>query len=478
MPVKFPITKLTEAELKIFNSIRKLLSKGRFLVGGFVRDLFLGVERKKIDFDIISPEAEKDASILAEAFHSMLVRLDEDFRIYRVPLSGDKYIDIAQLQGEELKDDLYRRDFTINAICVGLDSLEVIDLLGGLNDINKRQLRVCSEGAFLEDPLRIIRAFSLAAQFDLNWDRSVRYELERAKNSLKYVKAERINQELLRLFASGDSYRWFYYMYKTGILSILIPEVTMMEGLYQGPYHHLDVLSHSFETLKKLEQIINKLKYVTKIKKRDFLLDYLSESIGSWRRASLLKWVAFWHDIGKPLSKQELGGRVVFYGHNISGAKLIADIMRRLKFSRRQIRFVHLLVKLHLRPGDLTKDGVTEKAVYRFFRQSEGEELAVLLLSWADAWATRGRLNPWVNFYLHRRGLIKMINKAIELRTSPKLEKLVNGYDVMRILKIDSGPEVGKILEQVRELQVLGEIVSREQALEYVRKYSRSLLNS
>ena len=468
----FPFETLSPREWEQVRSIRDVLPEGRYLVGGLVRDALLGLPRSKLDVDLVSPRAWEDVNLLRERLGGVVVVLDEGMGLYRLVLGKDRTVDVAQMQGA-LTQDLRRRDFTLNAIAVDLHSGEVVDPLNGLGALTTRTLEVCSPRSFELDPLRVLRAFSIPAQCGLRWGRSVVRALSSEEvRRLVWVKAERINQELLRLFSSSRCFNWWRAMYLKGISPLLIPELNSMAGVEQGPYHHLDVLEHSMLALRRMEDLLSRLRRIGRIRDKNGLREYLEEKIGSWSRYALLKWAEFFHDIGKPAVQRRVeDGRIVFYRHEIVGARLIEDVMERLRFSRRQIKLVSTVVAMHMRPGDLTKEGVTEKALYRFFRQSQGEALGILLVSWADAWATRGELNPWKNFYYHRKRIIEMINLYGDWVRKTSLPKLVDGHDVMRIKAIGPGPVVGQILREIRELQELGQIRTREEALEYITNW-------
>ncbi len=467
---RFDLNSLSFEETQFFNRIRSILGKDRFLVGGLIRDSLLGLSRRKVDFDIVSPRPEQDVSLLQKSLGGTVVVLDSDLGMYRLVIDPSKYIDLVRLRGENLEQDLRHRDFTVNAIAVSLEDLKIVDPLRGQRDIRLRKLRLCGEKVLLEDPLRVLRAFSISSQCSLTWAKDVESGVMLAKEGLRWVARERINQELLRLFSSPASSVWARKMYELGVFSILVPEMDAMEGVWQGHYHHLDVLNHSFLALERLEELLKRLPRITRIKNRAYLLRYLEEPIGNWPRYALLKWAELFHDVGKPFVREvKEDGKITFYRHDLVGSRILTSRMKELKFSRRQIEFVRTMIRLHMRPGDLTKEGVSAKAVYRFFRQAGGEDLAVMLLSWADAWATRGRLNPWRNFYLHRKRLIDMINLSIEEKTRPQLPRLLTGNDVMQILSIPPGPAVGQALETIREKQFLGEIRTREEAEEALK---------
>ncbi len=481
MSLLFDLICLSRRERDLLHRIRVILGtkEDRFLVGGIIRDAFLRRRREKIDFDLVSPCSKEDVSLLQSQLGGKIVLLDERLGIYRLVLTPYVYIDVAKLREGGIEEDLRHRDFTVNAVAIRLSDLKIVDPLKGLRDLKIGKLRLCGPDVMLEDALRVLRAFSISAQCGLTWTREVGRAIGKCKGGLEEIAKERVNQELLRLFSSYRCADWVKRMFKSGVFPILVPEMKDMEGIWQGPYHHLDVLEHSFLALQRLEDLLSRIPKITRITHRDFLLSYLNERIGNWPRRALLKWAALFHDIGKPFVKEvKEDGRVTFYRHDLVGAKILSSRMQKLKFSRRQVDFVKTLLRLHMRPGDLTREGTTLRAVYRFFRQSGDEDLAVMLLSWADAWATRGRLNPWRNFYSHRKRLIEMINLSVEEKTKADLPRLLSGHDVMKILSIPPGPVVGKALDIVREKQFLGEIQSREEAENWLKKWWRRRKNT
>ncbi len=477
MSCVFSIDLLPDFAKGILHKIRMTIPQGRYLVGGIVRDVFLNrVNEEHIDFDIISPSPYDDAIRLSNLFRAKIVVLDEEQKIYRVAIKKNISIDIAGIVAGNLKQDLLRRDFTINAIAVSLEDNSIFDPFSGISDIGQKILRCVRRKNLQEDPIRILRAFSFSSVLGFKWDNLLQRAVLNNIQEIRRVKPERIQIELVRLFSGEFICEMWRKMYDLGLLGILFPEIKSMEGVYQGPYHHLDVLGHSFLTMEKMKYILDNLKFISRLKKRKDIEKILFQNIGNWSIRNLLLWVSFWHDVGKPDARKQIEEKIVFYGHENIGANLLRNIMKRMRFSNSQTNFATDLVKLHLRPGVLTEGEATKKAVLRLFRRSDDKIIPLLLLSWADAWATRGKLSPWRRFYQHRKGIIFLLDEAMDFLEKRDIKRFVSGYDVMKILGIRPSPLVGRILDEIYELQLLGKLRNRDEALAYLEGLKKDVI--
>ncbi len=462
-----------------------------YLVGGFVRDMML--ERATDDIDIaVDADALKVASDMAKGLGGRYVPLDKENGVGRVVIygsTGNKWeIDFATLHGD-IQDDLTRRDFTIDAMAVELNDEivanirfdDIIDPYHGQDDLKAGIVRVVSKHTFHDDAVRLLRGVRLAAELGFSIENDTQEMIHRDSRLITGVAGERVREELVRLLSVADAGKWLEYLDETGLLTALIPEVAPAKGVDQPKVHVWDVFEHSIQTVRTVEFILreNELNYASKdILKAvpwsdDLDLHFNTEvSSGSTRKA-LLKLAALLHDIAKPMTKTiDETGRARFLGHPQDGADMAAAIMERLRFSTREIKLVELLVKHHLRPTQMSHEELpSQRAIYRYFRDTGDAGIDILYLSLADHLATRGAGVDETQWREHCQMVEYVLNKRSEEESLTTPLKFIDGHDIMRTFGISQGPEIGQLLEAVKEAQAAGEINSREQAIDYAKRW-------
>jgi putative nucleotidyltransferase with HDIG domain len=275
------------------------------------------------------------------------------------------------------------------------------------------------------------------------------------------VSCERIRDELFKIFGQPGSFGCLLMLDSLGVLSLIMPEIEVMRGIAQGPYHHLDVLKHSFETVNQLEILMSEHKNNKEIN------PYLDEVISSERkRRALLKLGALLHDIGKPKAKRRRNKKTIFHGHERIGAGITIEIARRLKLSNNEIDSLRKMVFWHLRPGYLADNqNITPRAMFRYFRDAAEEGVSILLLSIADQRATKGRLTSEESRMQHEKTVSGLIKEYFRRKKEKKLLRLLNGDDLIRQFKLHPSPLIGKILGYVEELQAINKIKTKDEAL-------------
>ncbi len=458
---------------------------GAYLVGGAVRDLLTG--RQPVDLDVITPDgAHESAESTGHAFGGSVFALDEARGHYRVtlPLGGPvREIDISS--AEDIVADLRRRDFTVDAMAAPVDADgglgELIDPTGGLRDLETRTLRMVSEAALREDPLRLLRAARLAHQLDLDIDPETELAVRDNAHLLNQAAPERQREELVRMLATPKAARAVRLLDALTLLRELLPEITAARGVAQPSEHHYwDVFDHSVEALAALDEMVlldpppdRWLAQTFRDVLSGFGLDqYLNETVGGHTRFVLLKLAALLHDVAKPETKTEdPDGRVRFLGHPERGAETASRICRRLCFGNRETQFVALLVEEHLRPTQLSQgDLPSKRALYRYFRDLGEAAPACLFLSLADAAAARGpRLQPdrWTG---HVRYVAWILDHASQMDAGiAKPQRLVDGGTLMAALDLDPGPLIGRLLDAIDEARAVDEVTTPDQAIALAR---------
>ncbi len=442
-----------------------------YLVGGILRDLVLGRVKEPLDYDFtIKRNAIRFGSNLARILKSGFVVLDKEHGSCRIVYRKMRNLtlDFTDFRGSDLNNDLLHRDFTLNCLCIDLQELVgskkmpaalICDPYDGLGDIKKNLIRQVNPMSMLEDPVRIVRAFSLSAIFGFDIEKKTRSSIKKYREKLRDAAFERIRDELFKIFKTEDAYKTILELDKFKILQLIIPEIEQCYRIGQGPYHHLDVWRHSLQTLKELDKLLITLRG------NKCIQEYLNQDIGSFHSlVEILKLTSLLHDIGKPKAKRRFKKKLIFHGHENIGAKMIYDIGMRLKLSSREIDSLKRMVRWHLRPGYLADlDPLSERAVFRFFRDAGKDAVAILLLSIADQRATKGRLTSKKSRVGHEKLCFKLIKDYFRKESEEPLVRLLNGDDVLK-LGIQEGPAIGLILKEVEEAQGAGEIKTKEEA--------------
>jgi poly(A) polymerase len=295
--------------------------------------------------------------------------------------------------------------------------------------------------------------------------------LIKAKSAkLTDVSFERIRDELFKIFDCPGSWACLVKLDKLKVLTSIIPEIEVMRGLAQGPYHHLDVWRHSLEALRQMEELFEEARNNPDIQ------GYINEVVSSERkRRQLMKLGVILHDIGKPKAKRRQGRKVKFYGHERYGLSYVDDISRRLKLSNDETSALRRMVMWHLRPGYL---GDTEepsgRAIFRYFRDAQNESVSTLMLSIADQRATRGRLTTKVSRLRHERVVNRLIKEYFRRQKEAKPVRIVNGDDLIREFKLSPSPLIGEVLSEIEESQAIGKVKTKAEALILARKLIRA----
>ena len=473
---------------RILNKISRFLVEKdipSFIVGGFIRDTLLGHATDDIDI-AVDADALEVASQAAAAFDGKFVPLDDINLVGRVILPvGKLQIDFSALQGD-IRQDLARRDFTIDAMAIKIGediatsfkTKNLIDPFNGHPDLRRRLIKAVSDTIFQDDAVRLLRAVRLAAELGFNIDNATEKLISRDSSLIAGVAGERVREDLLRLLTLPGAGRRLFYLDKLGLLTALIPELALLKGVEQPKEHAWDVFNHSIQTVTAVEFLLREstLEYadeeVLSLAPWSEILDkHFNREISSGSTAkSILKLAALSHDITKPQTKSISEGRMRFLGHPETGATTAASIMERLRFSNREIQLVALLVKYHLRPTQMSNEGMpTNRAIYRYFRDTGEAGIDLLYLCLGDHLAARAASLDIREWREHCRMTEYVLAKHFTEENLSPPPKILDGHEIMKIFNLDPGPRIGKLLEELREAQAAGEISTREQAVAYAR---------
>lgn len=410
-----------------------------YFAGGSVRDMLLG--RDPDDYDIATSARPEDI----QKIFPRTLEVGAQFGVVLVLSEGDAFevatfrYDGPYLDGRRpsevryagLEDDIRRRDFTVNGLMY--DPLEdrLIDLVGGRDDLARRRIRAIGDARarFQEDRLRMIRAARFSASLGFDIERETLDAIGAEASHITQVSSERIGEEVTRILTEGGARRGFEIMDATGLLPLILPEISAMHGVEQSPDYHPegDVFVHTMLVLEKLVEPTESVAY-----------------------GALL------HDVGKPVTAGRNEQRITFYGHTEQGAEMAVAILKRLKRSRSVWERVAYLVKNHLRHVQAPKMRVS--TLKRFLGEPGIDEL--LEVTRVDALASNGDLQ-YYDFCRQRMAELK----HEEIHPPP----LVTGKDLIA-LGLEPGPMFHVILDRVKEAQLEGELCDRQQALDWIEK--------
>lgn len=450
---------------EILSKITDKFDNEIYLVGGTVRDYYMGLDSTDRDIIVMDEEAREFALKLAELFEASFVPLDEENKIYRIVLPDKiNYIDITNPVGDSIEKDLMRRDLTINAIAVNIRTGELIDISGGVTDIRNKCINYVNELNFVDDPLRLLRVYRFQALYGFELAPETISAVCRYSDLIRKPAVERINYEILKLFSGEYAHIALENMNKTWILEEIFPFVKELKQVPPNSHHHLDLFHHSIETVRQVQNLYNEAS--------DDVKEHLDEiDFGGFSRLAHLKLAAFMHDIGKFSTWTIEEGRHRFIKHDDVGAKMSVKVLKELHFSNKQIDYISSMIKYHIYPSHvMTSPQITEKIMMRYVRKMDFNSIDAIILAQADRLSARGpeitdeivernitSLNMLLRFYLEAR------------ETLEPLPKLLSGNDVMDILNIKPSRQLGEIMEALHEAQISGDVITREHAVEFVK---------
>jgi len=460
-----------------------------YLVGGAVRDLLLG--RPLVDLDVAVPRgAVALARRLADGLGAAFVALDEGRGVARIVWGREGKrleVDVADFRAGDLAGDLRARDLTINALAVPLDggggeAFEIIDPAGGEADLREGIVRLLSPEVLRDDPLRTMRAVRVAAQLGFRLDAQSAAWIGEAAPLLGETAPERVRDELWKCIVAPAPAATLRRLDELGLMAIVLPEVAAARGMAQSPPHREDVWEHS---LSVVEQTAGVVALVQRLAAGEGpgdadatlaaalapfaapLTERLSQPLAAERRSrGHLLLAALFHDLGKPRTRS-VGedGRIHFYGHEQTGARLAAERLGALRFAQVEVGQVAAIVRHHMRPLQLQRaTPLSLRSLHRYHHATGDVAPEVCLLSLADNLAkgaerTHGH---WPDFVARVAELLDAFFSRHAEVVAPA--PLLRGAELMAELQAPAGPWIGELLRALAEAQAAGEVRTREEA--------------
>jgi poly(A) polymerase len=453
---------------------RALDGQEAWFVGGAVRDALLLGEVRDVDLAVEVGAERAAARAIAREADGFAFPLSAEHATWRV-VSRDAgwHLDVAALRAESIELDLAARDFTVNAIAVPLAGGDLIDPTGGIRDAERRVLRAASDHAFADDPLRLLRAARLAAAHRLEPEPTT-VSLARAEAGRAAEPAgERQFSELRGLVAGPDPQRGLALMDELSLTEVVLPELASLRGVIQNPNHHLDVHGHTLAVLEhtlELEADLERFTGAEAERTAAFLAEPLGDEL---TRGGALRFGAILHDVGKPETREERQGYVTFIGHDRAGERMVGEICRRLRTSRRLSSHLQALALHHLRLGFLLHERpLSRRRLYDYLRMTEPVCADVTLLSIADRLSARGAgaIASEEMVEAHLALAREVLPAALDWHREGPPEPPLDGAELAAEVGVRPGPEMGRVLEELRAAVFAGEVEGRVQALELARR--------
>lgn len=440
-----------------------------YAIGGFVRDIFLGRDSKDVDIVAMGSGidlAHEVANNLPNTpyvsffknFGTAMLKTDDDWDIEFVGARKESYNRNSRkpiVEDGTLEDDQNRRDFTINALAISLNNDtygELLDPFDGIKDLENKIIRTPQDAdiTFSDDPLRMMRGIRFASQLGFTIEPKTLEAIHRNAERIKIVSMERISDELNKIILAPTPSIGFLYLYDTGLLKIIFPELVAMQGveIINGKGHK-DNFYHTLQVLDNISQDTNDL----------------------W-----LRWAAILHDIAKPLTKRfENGHGWTFHGHEDKGARMVKKIFTRLKLPlNEKMKYVEKLVALHLRPIVLSQEVVTDSAIRRLIVDA-GEDVGDLLTLCKADITSKNEVK--VKKFLANLVLVRQkIEDVTERDNLRNFQPPITGFDIMEAIELQNNTQIGEIKNVVREAILEGEIKNdREEALKLMLKTAEQM---
>ena len=463
---------LTQEELKrrfsdkIFGQISETadtLGLECYVVGGYVRDIFLEHPSKDIDVVVVGSGIEMAQALGKHLGKGAHVSVFKNFGTAQVKYHGVEVEFVGArkesyqrdsrkpiVEDGTLEDDQNRRDFTINAlaVCLNKDRFgELVDPFGGMNDLKEKTIRTPLDPdiTFSDDPLRMMRCIRFATQLGFYIDDETFESLCRNRERIKIISRERIADELNKILLSPVPSKGFIDLERSGLLALIFPELMELQGVEtRNGRAHKDNFYHTLEVLDNIS------------KKTDNL----------W-----LRWAALLHDIAKPATKRwEPRAGWTFHNHNFIGEKMIPDIFRRMKLPMNEkMKYVQKLVGLHMRPIVIADDVVTDSAVRRYVKDAGHLYERLNRLTRADATTQNKR-----KAMIFSQAMDEMEERVRELKKKEDFDAIrpdLDGNEIMELLGLEPGPMIGRAYKHMLEYRLDNGPVDHDVAVEELKRW-------
>ena len=447
---------LSDPIFVVLSTAADVLQLPCYLIGGYVRDLFLKRESTDIDVVVVGHGIAMAKEVAKRLGREAHISVFQRFGTAQVKWQGRELEFVGarresyspdsrkpHVEDGTLQDDLERRDFTINTLAISLNREtfgKLIDLFGGLQDMEDKMLRTPLDPliTFSDDPLRMMRCIRFATQLNFTIDDEAADAIRQDRERIRIISQERITTELNKIMLSPTPSIGFSYLDETGLLPLILPEIAALQGreTREGKGHK-DIFQHTLQVLDNVSK----------------------KSTNLW-----LRWAALLHDVGKPRSKgwDPVQGWT-FHNHNYLGARMVPDIFRRLKLPMgAEMKYVQKIVDLHMRPISLSDDIVTDSAVRRLLYDAGKDLEDLMLLCEADITSKNAARRR-----LYQQNFERVRHKMAVLEDNDRIRNFqppVDGLEIMQTFGLGPSPVIGQLKQSIKEAILNGKIPNEHDA--------------
>jgi len=460
---------LTNPIFKIISEIADLSKTECYVIGGFVRDTLLNRKKIKTDIDFVCVGSGIDlAKSVAKKLRNADVKFFKNFGTAMIKYQNECYEFVGArkesyrqnsrkpiVEEGNLKDDQNRRDFTINAMAISLNSYnygELLDPFDGVSHIKSKIIKtpLNSDLTFSDDPLRMMRAIRFSSELNFSIEKESYLSIIKNSQRLNIISKERITDELNKILLSKKPSVGLKLLFDTKLLHQFFPKMVKLQGVDTiGEYGHKDNFLHTLEVIDNIRKKTSNL----------------------W-----LIWAALLHDIAKPQTKKfEEGHGWTFHGHEFIGGKMVPKIFKDLKLPlNEKMRYVQKLVTLHLRPIVLAKDVVTDSAIRRLLFEAGDDIDDLMTLCEADITTKNPKkIIKFLNNFKLVRKKLKEVEEKDKIRN---WQPPINGLEIMKILKIEPGKKIGILKNSLKEAIFDGKVKNnKKSALKFIKSIAEEL---
>ncbi|KYH29685.1 MULTISPECIES: HD domain-containing protein [Clostridium] len=467
--LEYTIIMVGEIVNKIINDIKDIIRDiggDAYIVGGYIRDKLLQKNKEFKDLDIVY---DGDIHFFIRALESKgykIFPIKEDIKIYRAVIE-DKILDIALLNGNNIEEDLQSRDFTINAIALKLISNNIIDPFRGRDHIRAKIIHEVKEDSIQKDRIRILRGCRFAIKYGMHFSKLCEEHIRRENKYIKFSPKERIFNELIEILKVDDNGIAFEELDKYGVLKELLPYIDELKTVGKCKYHIEDAFTHMNLVYRNSKELLR-----GELKVEGLDLDIFKVNLGEVSIGVYFSLAAFCHDIGKVKCYRNNDGKISFIGHDKEGAKIIEEALEVLGFPKKAQKFIKALVEAHMYPLGLCKNNVKnyKRSFYKFFSRYDEYVPYILAISYCDMHATKMLYDPDNEEQMFNE-YIENLLKEYKLYKNVKDNRFINGKEIIEVTGL-KGKNIGKVLEELDKKAYYEEIITKEDALKYLKSIS------
>lgn len=433
-----------------------------YIVGGYIRDRFVG--EKPLDIDIVYDGCIDELIRYLKNQGYKIIFIKQGLPMYKVFLDNTA-VDIVKLKGDNIIYDLADRDYTINAVALNIIDNSIVDPFDGRRHMKARLLKQVNQDSLSNDRIRILRGIRFILKykmhFSLDTEESIKREVKYIKNSTK----ERFLNEFMNIIECDNDGNAFEVMDNYNLLSEILPYINELKTIGKCKYHKVNAYTHMNTTYKVYKQVVD-----SKIKLRGIENIDFYKKIGNNYLKDYIAVAVFTHDIGKYLCYKKIENKISFKGHDEVGSDIMDRWCNYWRFPKYATKLIVNIVRGHMQPFKFLNNQIkkSKKNFYKFFNEYEEFTPYILLTHFCDMYATNIYLDN-IKSEVYKEITEKMLSEYHKYKII-KENKIINGTDIINITGI-TGRGIKEILDKLDEKRYTGEINNRKQCEEFIKKF-------